>query len=200
MIVMRSHRDICLCTRRTSLNAKTLLLAILNLREATGYEIRKLSTEGPFSYFAEISYGSIYPTLARLEEEELVVSRLEQDPGKPERKVYSITEAGHQAFCEAMTQPPAMDKFKSEFLLVAMSAAFIPAKYVERAIDERIAFLHGQMAMIQSHTSECDHSCTSWVGEYSRHIMLSDLDYLESRRDELLAIAGTELELREAAE
>ncbi len=51
---------------------------------------------------------------------------VEQDPGKPERKVYSITEAGRAAFCEAMTQPPAMDKFKSEFLLVAMSAEFIP--------------------------------------------------------------------------
>jgi DNA-binding PadR family transcriptional regulator len=182
------------------LNARTLILAILNFDEATGYEIRKMSTEGPFSYFAEISYGSIYPTLAKLEADGLVISRHEQDPGKPERKVYSITEAGRAAFCEAMTLPPAMDKFKSEFLLVAMSAEFIPTRFVERALDERIAYLESQIAMINNHVTDCDHLGTCWVGDYGKHVMRTDLEYLKSKRSSLLSMAGTRLERPEAAE
>ncbi|MEM7464992.1 MAG: PadR family transcriptional regulator, partial [Pseudomonadota bacterium] len=51
------------------MNVRTLILAILNKQDASGYEIKKLSSEGRFSYFVDISFGSIYPTLARLEEE-----------------------------------------------------------------------------------------------------------------------------------
>ena len=55
------------------MNTQSLILAILNFQDATGYEIKKQSTEGPFSYFVDVSYGSIYPTLSRLEKEGLVV-------------------------------------------------------------------------------------------------------------------------------
>ena len=57
------------------MSVRTLCLAILNFGDATGYEIRKLSTGGKFRYFIEASFGSIYPTLARLEAEGLVTVR-----------------------------------------------------------------------------------------------------------------------------
>ena len=60
--------------RQVPMNAKTLILAILNFQESTGYEIRKMSTEGAYSYFVDISYGSIYPTLAKLEADGFVTS------------------------------------------------------------------------------------------------------------------------------
>ncbi len=182
------------------MHARTLILGILNFQEATGYEIRKLSTDGPYSFFAEISYGSIYPTLARLEADNLVTSRVEQDPGKPERKVYSITPAGHRAYCEAIAQPPAMDKIKSEFLLVAMSAEFIPREIVARAIEERIAHIKGQIEMIREHVSDCGHEGTCWIGAYGSHVMESDINYLLEKRSELLAIAGTKISVALAAE
>jgi len=54
------------------MNTQSLILAVLNFGDATGYEIKKQSTEGAFSFFVDISYGTIYPTLAKLEAEELV--------------------------------------------------------------------------------------------------------------------------------
>jgi PadR family transcriptional regulator AphA len=65
------------------MNVSTLCLAILNFGEASGYDIRKMSTEGTFSHFVDASYGAIYPALERLESEGKVEQRMEQQVGKP---------------------------------------------------------------------------------------------------------------------
>ncbi|MGB7287520.1 MAG: PadR family transcriptional regulator [Salaquimonas sp.] len=182
------------------MNAKTLILAILNFQESTGYEIRKNCTDGAFSYFGDISYGSIYPTLAKLEVELLVTSRMEQDPGKPERKIYSLTELGRGEFIKALAHPPAKDKFKSEFLLIAMTAETNTPEAVKHAIDLRIADIEAELAMIKEHTTDCDHAGTCWVGEYGISIKQFDLEYLKKKRGELQAIAGTALTMKSAAE
>ena len=65
------------------MNVRTICLAILYDGEATGYEIRKLSVEGEYSYFIDASFGSIYPALAKLELDGLVTSRVETQEGKP---------------------------------------------------------------------------------------------------------------------
>ena len=71
------------------MSVRTLCLAILNFGDATGYEIRKLSTEGKFRYFIEASFGSIYPTLARLEAEGLV-TECARSPCRASRRARSI--------------------------------------------------------------------------------------------------------------
>ena len=96
------------------MNVRTLCLAVLFDTEASGYEIRKQSTG---SYFVEASFGSIYPALAKLEDEGLVTSRIENQEGRPAKKVYSITEAGRSELLDAMFQKLDPDVFRSEFLL-----------------------------------------------------------------------------------
>jgi len=182
------------------MNAKILILAILNFEESTGYEIRKMSTEGPYSYFVDISYGSIYPTLAKLEAEGFVTSRLEQQAGKPERKVYSITDAGRDEFIAALAQPPAADKFKSEFLLIAMTAEAGTPETVTKAIDQRIAHIEEGLEMIRSHTVDCNHPGTCWVGDYGAYMKQADLDYLKMNREALISIAVNAQTMKTAAE
>ena len=87
------------------MNVKTLCLAILSFGEATGYDIRKFAADGPFSYFIESSFGSVYPALDRLWREGLIERRQERRPGKPSRNVYALTEAGRKALVEALHQP-----------------------------------------------------------------------------------------------
>jgi len=108
------------------MNVRTLCLSILYEGEATGYEIRRLCVEGECSYFIEASFGSIYPALAKLEDEGLVTSRTEQQSGKPAKKVYSITEAGRTAFAEELAGPLGDDVFRSPFLLFARFAHILP--------------------------------------------------------------------------
>lgn len=178
------------------MNVKTLILAILNFQEATGYEIKKLSTEGVYSYFVEISYGSIYPTLSKLEADDMVTVRTEAQDGKPDRKVYSITDAGRVEFATSLATPPALDKFKSEFLLVALTAELGTKASITKAIDDRIDDLENKRAMIEDTIKDVlekksDEDCASnWVCQYGLAIKEFDIKYLKKNRDTLIASAG----------
>ncbi len=76
------------------MNVRTVCLSILYEGEATGYEIRRMTVEGECAYFVEASFGSIYPALAKLEQDGLIRSREEAHPGKPPRRVYALTDTG----------------------------------------------------------------------------------------------------------
>jgi len=182
------------------MNTRTLILAILNFENATGYEIKKQCTDGAYSYFVDISYGSIYPTLSKLEAEEKVIGRSEAQSGKPDKKVYSITEKGKQEFIATLATPPAIDKFKSEFLLVAMCADMTSPEVITHAIDKRIVEMEELIKIITDLRTDCDHPATQWITSYGLHVKNSDLDFLRNNRDSLIAMAGKQIKLDEAAE
>lgn len=182
------------------MNTQTLILAILNFEDASGYEIKKQSSEGAFSYFVDISYGSIYPTLAKLEADGLVVGRSEAQNGRPDKKVFSITAKGREEFIKTLTSPPAIDKFKSEFLLVAMCADLTSPEIITNAIDKRILEMEELLKMIGGLRSDCDHPATQWITSYGMHVKGADLEFLKNNRDSLIAMAGHAVKFDEAAE
>lgn len=182
------------------MNTQTLILGILNFEDATGYEIKKECTEGAFSYFVDISYGSIYPTLSKLEAEGLVTGRSEAQSGRPDKKVYSITSKGRTEFMATLASPPAIDKFKSEFLLVAMCADMTTPEIITHAIDKRIGEMEKLIQIISDLRANCDHPATQWITSYGLHVKNSDLEFLKINRDSLIAMAGVPLKIDEAAE
>jgi DNA-binding PadR family transcriptional regulator len=99
------------------MDIKTLCLGILSLGPASGYEIRKQFEDGPFAYFYDAGFGSIYPALNRLSAEGLVSCTEMPQEGRPDKKVYSVTDAGLEAFRAALHRPPAPDKMRSEALV-----------------------------------------------------------------------------------
>lgn len=185
---------------RFPMNTQTLILAILNFDNCSGYEIKKQCTEGAFSYFVDISYGSIYPTLAKLEVDGLVLGRSESQSGRPDKKVFSITQKGREAFIETLSTPPAIDKFKSEFLLVAMCADLTSPEIITKAIDKRIGEMEELIQVIGDLRAECDHPATQWVTSYGMHVKGSDLEFLRNNRDSLISMAGKAVKIDEAAE
>lgn len=184
------------------MSVRTLCLAILNFGDATGYEIRKLSTEGKYSYFVDASFGSIYPALARLEAEGLVTVREEAQSGKPSRKVYSITEAGRAEFIRDLSQLPAPDIYRSPFLLVAMCAEMVGPDVIRKAIDARLEHMRGDLAKLEAIAGEsCDHRpAARFILEYGRSCMTEDIRFLEANRHRLEDIARGLPALPQAAE
>jgi PadR family transcriptional regulator AphA len=182
------------------MNARTLILAILNFRDASGYEIKKMTSEGPFSYFVDISFGSIYPMLARLESEGKVTGRSEAQAGKPDRRIYSITHGGRMELVAGLSHPTQKDVFKSEFMLLAMNADLIGETVIRAAIERRISQLSGDMEMIAGAADECDHPATQWIARYGRHMLGRDIAYLKEHGDEIVAIARNGLPSQQAAE
>ncbi len=88
------------------MNVRTLCLGILTFQEATGYEIKKMVEDEAFSHFIDASYGSIYPALTKMMNEGLVSVRAEEQAGKPDKKVYSITQSGRDELATALAVDP----------------------------------------------------------------------------------------------
>jgi len=67
------------------------ILKVISFDETYGYEIsEKLKTYG----FTDISEGTIYPLLLRLEKNGLITANYKQSPVGPKRKYFSITQKG----------------------------------------------------------------------------------------------------------
>ena len=171
------------------MNVRTLCLGILSFEEATGYEIKKLSVEGRFSHFIDASFGSIYPALTRLCEEGLVDVRVEQQEGRPSRKVYSITERGREEFVKSLAEPPAPDKIKSEFLFVVLCSEFMHPEQVEKVIDDRIAWIDQELERMNEFRADCNHIGSQFAIGYGSALYQAARDYLKNNKDMAVANA-----------
>ncbi len=84
----------------------TTTMAILKLlvdadEPLHGYEIIRRLEERSAGYFS-FKEGLIYPTLHRMEQDDLLTSRWLGEPGTRRRKVYTVTEKGHRRLEEEM--------------------------------------------------------------------------------------------------
>jgi PadR family transcriptional regulator AphA len=73
------------------------VLGMLRLRAMTGYEIKSAYQRGPAN-FMPISYGQIYPVLAKLEQQKLIAA--EARPGIRGSVRYSLCSSGRAALRE----------------------------------------------------------------------------------------------------
>lgn len=115
------------------MDVRTMLLGFLMYGNMTGYDLKKFFSLS-FSYFSGLSYGSIYPALKQMEREGLISMRMEIQDGAPNRKIYTITEAGRTAFTGALKTPLAADRVKSPFLARLFFFTFLqPQERLESA-------------------------------------------------------------------
>jgi len=175
------------------MNVKTLCLSILYEGEATGYEIRRLCVEGECAYFIEASFGSIYPALAKLEDEGLVTSRIEPQEGKPAKKIYNITAAGRNAFANQLAEPLGEDMFRSPFLLFARFAHILPRELVEQRAQEFLDRTVEKRRQLDD--AMCDRASNAgdtWVMNYGRAIMDVAVQHMRTHMHELVTLARAE--------
>lgn len=181
------------------MNVKTLCLGILSFGDATGYEIKKMSQDDRFSHFVDASFSAIYPALVRLTKEGLVSCRREKQSNRPDRKVYSITDAGRAAFAEALDAEPAPDKFKSEFLFLMMCGQMLSRERIARALDERILHFDGKITHLNDAKTQCDHPGGQFVIGYALAMYEAVRAYLMEHRAAALHLAAGD-DLPDAAE
>ena len=109
-----------------------MILAGLIHKPRSGYDLTKWM-ERETSHFFAIGHSSIYPALARLEREGLVRYEVVPSGQGPERKVYSITQAGREALLSWAGEPGAERQVRDEQLVKALCYGFLPK---ERALAQ----------------------------------------------------------------
>lgn len=173
------------------MDVKTLCLGVLTEGDATGYDIKKYF-ECTFSHFFVAGFGSIYPALAGLTQEGLVTCREEQEANRPERKVYSITDAGRKMFVRSLENTPPRHKVRSEFLVLLHFAHLMPEDRLRAIVDERLGELTRDLSMLEQFFAkyargECDCEAGQVFGARMAHAaMKASRDYIDSNREALL--------------
>ena len=83
---------------------KYALLGFLNYKPMSGYDLENYINVST-GYFWHAQISQIYMTLKKLEQAGLVVSEVEPQEGRPDRRVYTITEAGAAALHGWLAEP-----------------------------------------------------------------------------------------------
>ena len=97
-------------------NAKFVLLGLLSHEPMTGYDIKKVVSL-QMSYFWDLSYGQIYPTLDALEKDGLISRKEEIKEHGPNRKVYALTAEGIEELGKWLAKPAKKEMPRYEILL-----------------------------------------------------------------------------------
>jgi DNA-binding PadR family transcriptional regulator len=117
-----------------------VVLAGLVRKPRSGYDLSRWMQRETSHYFA-VGHNRIYPALSELERDGLVAHEVVPSDRGPERKVYSITEAGLEALLSWADSPPVERQMRDEQLVKVLCYGFLPT---ERALGrlEEVKVLH----------------------------------------------------------
>ncbi len=131
------------------MDAKNLCLGALTCGDASGYEIKKMFEEGPFAYFHQVSYGSIYPALAKLCDDELITMCEQSQDGRPDKKVYSLTDKGRQVLKNALKKTPVDDKLRSEVMVMFFLQDFLEPDHLHEVFNQQLGFYRSLLERVE---------------------------------------------------
>ncbi|WP_149360215.1 PadR family transcriptional regulator [Lolliginicoccus suaedae] len=169
-----------------------LELAVLGLLKESpmhGYELRKRLTEllGPFRAF---SYGSLYPTLRRMQADGLIAEdplNVGQGLRRRARKVYEVTEAGHARFDELVANTGPQNYSDDGF---GVHLAF----FNRTPADARIRILEGRRRQVEERRESLRETIARMSGHdrYTRQLHQLSLESSEREVRWLNELISTE--------
>jgi len=98
------------------------LLGMLSNRSMTGYDLKKMA-DNTIARFREAQTSQVYRELNYMEDIGWLTSVIEIQTEKPNKRIYSITPAGRQAFMEWLNESP-LDEEKLNVSLFLMKTFF----------------------------------------------------------------------------
>lgn len=98
---------------------KYALLGFLQYDPKTGYELKQTMDKST-NHFWHAKQSQIYSTLKQLEIDGLVVSHSEPQESRPDRRVYTITDAGTQAMQAWLQKPVTKLETPKQLLLLKL--------------------------------------------------------------------------------
>ncbi len=98
IVVIEGEQVVLLSVRSQLLKGilEGCILAVISKETIYGYEL----TMKLHAMRIEVSEGSIYPILLRLQKEKWIVGEMKKSPSGPNRKYYTLTERGKEALEE----------------------------------------------------------------------------------------------------
>lgn len=121
------------------MHVRDTILGMLMNKSLSGYDIKQ-SFEQLFSYFFDASFGTIYPTLKKLEGEGKITKETVPQEGKPNKHLYSITDKGREEFANYLHSPLERDVLRSDMLMRLYFGNFASDEVIEIWFRQSLQF------------------------------------------------------------
>lgn len=101
------------------------LMASLLEESCSGYDLSK-RFDGSVGFFWNASQQQIYRELTKLEDQGWVTSEIIPQQGRPDKKLYSVTDLGRKQLVEWIAQPGEPAPMKNELLVKVFAGYLVP--------------------------------------------------------------------------
>jgi len=161
-----------------------LELAILGLLKESsmhGYQLRKRLAEALGSFW-QVSYGSLYPALKRLQREEAVEMIFPREQVGRRRNVYRITEKGEQLFATLLERVGQDATEDNGFSVRFAFFQYLKPETRIRLLERRRAFLEGRWASLRDSLATAKERIDSYTLSLMNHQLSateSDIRWLD---------------------
>ncbi|WP_345529112.1 PadR family transcriptional regulator [Nocardioides endophyticus] len=167
---------------------------MLSLREMSGYDIKR-SFDHAVHFVWNAADSQIYRELRDMEKHELIVSHLVQQDGKPNKRVYRVTEHGLATLDEWLRSPAEAPFDKEPFLMRLFFMGRIDRDDAIRVLSERRDEIRALLAVasdrleMYSDLSRTEHPEMLWwqvrLIKGFEHTQTAQLEWIDSLLDEL---------------
>lgn len=120
------------------------ILGLLKERAMHGYELRKQLGQ-KLGFFWTVSFGSLYPTLKKLERRGVVEKFFPGDQTSRRKQVYRITPAGESEFLELLTEGAHSSWEEDKFPLRLAFFRYLGPETRMRLLERRKAYLEDKL-------------------------------------------------------
>jgi DNA-binding PadR family transcriptional regulator len=125
------------------------ILAVLASRSCSGYDLAK-QFDGSVGFFWHATHQQIYRELTKLEDSGWVEVETIRQEGRPDKKSYSINEAGKAHLCEWIAQPASLQPTKDELLIKLFVGHLVPQKQLLALLKQQQAQHQENLATYQT--------------------------------------------------
>lgn len=130
------------------MDVELMTLGFLNSGPKTGYKLNQIF--GNLMLYYAISLNQIYPVLRNLEGRGLVEKRVVFQEGKPNKNLYTITQAGRQLLEEKLTSQPQPLDYHLPFLVRVLFFRFLDKQQACEEFRKEIESLKEQKENLET--------------------------------------------------
>lgn len=129
-----------------------VLLGLIRMHPSiSGYQLKAIINDST-GYFFQAHLSQIYPRLKQMAEEKKLVFELVPQKGKPDQKLYSITNKGIECLDEWLKKPPSFEKQRSSFdnyILKFIFMGHLDNHIIVKYLDEGITYFSEELAILK---------------------------------------------------
>jgi PadR family transcriptional regulator, regulatory protein AphA len=125
------------------------ILGFLNYQPYTGYDLKKIF-DTSVRHFWPADQSQIYRTLQRLTEQGYAEMEKVPQADRPDRKLYSITAAGREAFIRWLANPPELEEARSAAMIQVFFAGSLSDEVILEKFEGFAAIMRAILAQYEN--------------------------------------------------